>query len=164
MKVIIALVAGLAIGAAIVWFLMVPPGSHAPGRGTGAQLENTAKNAGDALQEKLKAWHLRPQDLKEELSAGGQIVRRKAQQASQSLADATADARITAAIKAKLLARRDLSALSVSVNTTSGVVTVSGMVSSPEEVSKILVLAMETEGVREVISTLQLAKPKPAHG
>ena len=77
-------------------------------------------------------------------------------EAGHAIADATADARITAAIKAKLVASRDLSALNISVNTTAGVVTLSGHVSSPENISKAMLLAMETDGVREVISTLQV--------
>jgi len=55
-----------------------------------------------------------------------------------------------------MLADRELSALSISVNTTEGVVTLSGTVSSSENVSKAMLLAMETDGVREVISTLQV--------
>jgi len=95
------------------------------------------------------------------LAKTGQVVRRKAQQAGQAIADATADARITAAIKARLMAARDLPAMSISVNTTGGVVTLSGAVSSAEEVSKAMLVTLETEGVREVISTLQV---KPAAG
>jgi len=75
------------------------------------------------------------------------------------LADTTADARITAAIKAKLLGDHDLSAISISVNTTGGIVTLSGTVPTPAAISKAMLLAMETDGVQEVISTLQV-KPK----
>jgi hyperosmotically inducible periplasmic protein len=77
------------------------------------------------------------------------------------LADSTADARITAAIKRKLLTNKDTSALNISVNTTAGVVTLSGPVGSTDEISKAMVLAMDTEGVRRVISTMQV-KPKAA--
>ena len=80
-------------------------------------------------------------------------------EAGHAIADATADARTTATIKAKLVASRDLSALNISVNTTAGVVTFSGAVSSSEDISKAILLAMETDGVREVVSTLQV-KPK----
>ena len=89
----------------------------------------------------------------------GKIVRREANEAGHAIADATADARTTASIKGKLLASRDLSALNISVNTTAGVVTLSGFVSDPEHISKAILLAMETDGVREVVSTLQV-KPK----
>jgi len=39
------------------------------------------------------------------------------------------------------------------------VVTLSGTVASPEHISKAMLLAMETGGVREVVSTLQV-QPK----
>src|SRR5206468_11003171 len=116
----------------------------------------TTKSARDTVQEKLRVLDLRPEQVKEDLARTGQVVRRKAREAGQAIADATADARITTAIKGKLLANRDLSALSISVNTTGGVVTLSGPVTSPEEVSKAILLAMETDGVHEVISTLQI--------
>jgi osmotically-inducible protein OsmY len=102
---------------------------------------------------------LRPEDIKDELARTGRVVRRAASNAGHAIADATADARITAAIKAKLVGSRDLSALNISVNTTAGVVTLSGAVSSSEHVSKAILLAMQTEGVREVVSTLQV-QPK----
>jgi osmotically-inducible protein OsmY len=48
------------------------------------------------------------------------------------------------------------------VNTTAGVVTLSGFVSSSKHMAKAIVPAMETDGVREVISTLQVQpKAKP---
>ena len=109
--------------------------------------------------DKIRDLHLRPEDIKDELARTGQVVRREAVKAGQAIADATADARTTAAIKAKLLASRDLSALNISVNTTAGVVTLSGTVSSSENIGKAILLAMDTSGVREVVSTLQV-KPK----
>ena len=95
----------------------------------------------------------------DERAKTGTVIRRKAQDAGKALADATADARITAAIKGKLVASKELSALDISVNTTSGTVTLSGTVTSTENISKAMALAMETDGVNQVISTLQV-KPK----
>ena len=162
MRAFLALLIGIAIGAAAVWWYSTSQGRATVQAGA-SQFENTAKSARDSLQEKLKVLDLRSDDVKDELARSGQVVRRKARDAGQAIADATADARTTAAIKAKLLANRDLSALSISVNTTAGVVTLSGTVSSPEDISKAMLLAMETDGVREVISTLQV-KPRPAAG
>lgn len=102
---------------------------------------------------------LRTNDIKEELARTGQVIRRKARDAGQAIADATADARITTAIKAKLIANRELNGMGISVNTTAGIVTLSGFVGSTEQIGKAMLLAMETDGVREVISTLQV-KPK----
>jgi len=158
MKAFLTLLLGIGLGAAAVWFYGTRQGKSAI-RATGEQIESTTKSARDTVQEKLRVLDLRPDQVKEDLARTGQVVRRKAREAGKAIADATADARITAAIKGKLVANRDLSALSISVNTTGGVVTLSGPVSTPEDISKAMLLAMETDGVTEVVSTLQV-KPK----
>ena len=158
MRFLIALIVGVALGAGVVWYFQAGRNNSRMQAATN-EAENAAKSAGDAIQEKLRVLDLRPQDVKDELARTGQVVRRKAREAGQAIADATADARITAAIKGKLVASRELSALSISVNTTSGIVTLSGTVPSTEAISKAMLLAMETDGVKEVISTLQV-KPK----
>jgi hyperosmotically inducible periplasmic protein len=158
MKTFLALIVGLAIGAAAVWFYTNYRNDPRL-RSAGQKVETATKSALDSATNELQALHLRPEDIKDELGRTGQVVRRAATEAGRAIADATADARTTAAIKAKLLASRDLSALNISVNTTAGVVTLSGSVASPEHISKAILLAMETDGVREVVSTLQV-KPK----
>ena len=155
MRVFLALILGLALGAGAVWYFECGRNSPRMQAATN-EVESAAKSAGDAIQDKLRVLDLRPQDVKDELARTGQVVRRKAKEAGQVIADATADARITASIKGKLVASRDLSALSISVNTTGGVVTLSGTVPSTDAISKAMLLAMETDGVKEVISTLQV--------
>ncbi len=113
------------------------------------------------MQEKLRSLNLGTNDIREELARTGRIVRQKASQAGKVIADSTADARTTAAIKAKLLANRDLSGLSISVNTTDGIVTLSGSVPAAEDIGKAMVVALDTDGVKQVISTIQV-KPKKA--
>jgi osmotically-inducible protein OsmY len=153
-RVLLALIIGAAIGAAAIWYYNKQGKSTV--QNTGEKIENASKSARDTIQEELRKLNLDPKDVKEELARTGQVVRRKAQEAGQAIADATADARITAAIKTKFVADPDLSALSISVNTTGGVVTLSGAVAKPEDVSKAIVLAMQPEGVTQVISTLQV--------
>jgi hyperosmotically inducible periplasmic protein len=155
MRVFLALVVGVCLGAAGLWYYNTSQGK-ARVQSTGEQLKSAAKSAGSAVQEKLRILDLRTNDIKEELAHTGRVIRTKAQEAGQAIADATADSRATTAIKGKLLANRDLSALSISVNTTCGIVTLSGTVPSTEAVSKAMLLAMETDGVKEVISTLQI--------
>ncbi len=160
MRVLLALILGAIIGAAVIWLVGSPRGKE-QARSTGQQIEDAAKSTKDAVQDKLQVLDLRPQDIKEELNKTGQVIRRKAHEAGQAIADATADARTTGAIKAKLLANRSLSSLSISVNTTGGVVTLSGTVPSTEDISQVMLLAMEVDGVREVVSTLQVKKDAP---
>jgi len=155
MRVFIALLLGIGLGAVGVWFYTANRGDPRM-RAAEDKVGTAAKSARDSVQDELRVLDLRSEDIKDEMARTGQVVRRKAREAGQAIADATADARTTAAIKAKLIANRDLSGLSISVNTTAGVVTLSGAVSSPEHISKAMLLAMETDGVREVISTLQV--------
>jgi len=154
-KIFIALIIGAAIGAAGLWVFTTAQGRSAV-RSTGTQIENATRSARDAVQQKVQVLDLRPQDIKEDLARTGKVVRRKARDVGDAIADATADARTTAAIKGKLLANLDLSSLAISVDTTGGVVTLSGAVGSMDEIGKAMLVAMETEGVREVISTLQV--------
>jgi osmotically-inducible protein OsmY len=162
MKIFFALVVGIAVGAAAVGFYNTRQGKSAA-HTTSDQIESSAKSARELIQEKLKMLDLRSEDIKDDLARTGQVVRRKAREVRQAIADSTADARTTATIKGKLLANRDLSATSISVNTTTGVVTLSGSVSSPEDIGKAVLLAMETDGVREVISSLQVKKVAKAN-
>src|ERR1035441_5729346 len=122
MKTFIVLLVGVTLGAAAVWFYSNCRDDPRM-KSAEQKVENAAKNTRDATQEKLRDLHLTSDDIKDELARTGQVVRRGARPAGQTIADATADARITTAIKGKLLASRDLSALSISVNTTAGVVT-----------------------------------------
>lgn len=149
---------GILVGAAAIWLYSTKEGQSTL-RSTGEQIETATKPARDAIQEQIAGFKLNPQEIKDELAKTGQVVRRKAQEAGKSIADATADARTTASIKTKLLTDKNLSALNISVNTTDGVVTLSGAVPSMDDIGKAMILAMEVEGVREVISTLQV-KPK----
>ena len=155
MRVLLALLVGIVIGAAALWFYTTGQG-RARVDATEEQLKHAAKSTSDAIQEKLRVLDLRTNDFKDELARTGRVIRQKASQAGQAIADATADARTTATIKGKLLADHDLSALSISVNTTAGVVTLSGTVPTAEAIGKAMLLAMDTSGVQEVISTLQV--------
>src|SRR5215207_11359358 len=148
MRLLFALVIGIALGAAGVWFYTTKQG-RSTARTTGEQVETATKSARDVLQEKLNVLDLHSDDIKEELARTGTVVRRKAREAGKAISDGTADARTTAAIKGKLLGSRDLSSMSISVNTTDGIVTLSGSVSSHEDISKAMLVAMETEGVNE---------------
>lgn len=150
---IIGIIFGVALLVGAVWYYS-DKNAHA-GKAK-EQLQGAATQTKDFVQEKLGTSHLTSEDIKDEFARTGKVVRRKAQEAGAAVADATADARITSVIKAKLVRDPDLSAISISVSTTEGRVTLSGTASSPENIRKAIELAMETDGVHEVISTLQV--------
>lgn len=158
MRLILVLIVGIALGIAAVWYFQHGR-SHSKFRSAGEEIKSTAKSAGAAFQDKLRSWHLDSDDISNELSKTGRVIREKAQSAGQKISDATADARATTEIKAKLVRDSGLAGLDIHVSTTDGVVTLSGAVSNPEQIGKAMMLAMETDGVKQVVSTMQL-KPK----
>ncbi len=149
-------IVGVLVGAGGYWYLMGKPSPDLSGAGD--KLKAGADKVKGAIQEKLE--ELRSEDVKEELARSGTVIREKARTAGATVADATSDARITASIKAKLLKEPGLSSLRIHVETTDGLVTLSGAVSSHDDLAKAVRLALETEGVNKVISTLQV-KPRP---
>jgi hypothetical protein len=125
------------------------------------EVESGASKVKRAANEKLG---LDTDRIRDELARTGRVVRRKAAEVGTKVADATVDARTTAAIKAKLALDSQLSAWDISVDTTAGRVTLAGTVTSPELIQKAMSLALEQDGVDEVISTLQVkADAKPGH-
>jgi hyperosmotically inducible protein len=157
-KVFLALIVGMILGAVGLWYLGSSDG-QARMQSARTQIENAAVSARDVVEGKLRVLDLRTNDIKEDLARTGQVVRRQAREVGHAIADATADARTTTTIKTKFLANKDLSSLGISVNTTAGIVTLSGSVPSTEQIGKAMLVAMETDGVREVISTLQVKAP-----
>jgi hyperosmotically inducible periplasmic protein len=115
----------------------------------------------NAARDKLREVAQNAPEIKQEIERGSEAVRKKAEEVGTVIKDATADARITATVKAKLVKDPNLSALQISVNTTDGVVTLAGRVSSDDEAKRAVNLALDTEGVREAISTLQVKPSKP---
>lgn len=141
---------GLLVGAFLTagtgWYFLV------------ARNDPRVTHAWDMVDGKLTTWHLRGDDIKDELTRTGKVLRRSVREAGATVADASVDAAITAKIKAKYAIDRDLSALGISVNTTDGRVTLAGNVPSPEQIGKAMLLALETDGVREVNSTMQVKR------
>ena len=115
--------------------------------------------AGEAVQAKLDALDLKPDEIKEELARTGKVVRRKAREVTGQVVDAAVDAKTTAVIKAKLAADRDLSAWSISVSTSAGRVALDGTVASEGQIGQAILLAMETDGVVDVTANLKV-KPQ----
>ncbi len=160
------LLLGILVGAGALWFYGNShpiPGMHEVERRAGVQAGKALESAQDAAEQAkrglpgaLDALELRADDIRKEFADTGKVVRRRARDLGSAVADATADARISAAIKAKLAADPELSALGISVNTTAGRVTLAGTVASPDLIGRAMTLALETDGVDGVVSTLQV--------
>ena len=123
-------------------------------RNAGATSSSFAQDAGRMFRD------VRVEDVRQVLERTGLVIRQKAAQIGTAIAESTADARITGAIKARLLSEPGISSMGIDVNTTGGVVTLAGSVGSHEEVAKAMRIALDTEGVLKVISTLQVRSKK----
>jgi osmotically-inducible protein OsmY len=163
MKFIIGLIFGVVIGVGVYWFVenkdshtnLQQRAQDSLGQAR-ASASNTASNVSDSLRAKMDALDLRADEIKADLAKTGKVVRRKAEDLGADVADAAADTRVVAAIKAKYTVDPDLSVWQISVSSTDGHVTLSGTVSTPEAIGKAVALALDVSGVRDVISTLQV--------
>jgi len=150
---IFGLILGAGLCAAALWYFNNSTIRVDVGH-TQADAKAAASNTADYVHEKMDSLNLNSTNIKEELSRTGAIIRRKASAAGAAIADAAGDDKITVAIKAKLVTDPNLSALSISVSTTDGLVTMSGTATSPENVQKAIQLAWNTDGVKGVVSTI----------
>jgi hypothetical protein len=105
--------------------------------------------------------------IREELANTGQVIREKTRELtsdriSPEHAPTTPDAQLQETIEQKISRDPELSQETVSVRSSAGVVTLSGAVASFEEIGKAMALALETEGVREVVSKLQVKQTAPS--
>jgi osmotically-inducible protein OsmY len=160
------LVLGLIVGAGAVWFYTdtrtmpaVQEAQRAAREQASRALESAqvaAERARQALAARLDAFELSAEDIRKDVAENGKVVRQRVRELGDAVVDATADARITAAVKARLAADPELSVLDISVDSTAGRVTLAGTVATPDLIGKAMVLALDTEGVRTVVSTLQV--------
>ena len=155
MKTLLILVIGIAVGLGIYWYYH-NPNAEKQLQTAREQLSNGVDETRAKISETVS--NIDTEQIKDELARTGRVVRKKTEEAGEKIADATADARVTAAIKSKLAVDPELSALSISVNTTQGKVTLAGTVSSHELIKRAIKLALETDGASEVVSTLQVKK------
>lgn len=151
----LGLISGVVLTAVTGWYVVVGRKTQ-PVREAQTVVGTALHRAVDTMEARLEAFELRGKDIKEDLERTGQVIRRAVRAAGATVEDATSDARITAAIKAKLVADRELSGWDIHVSTTDGVVTLSGRVATHEQVGRAMLLALETGGVREVRSTMQV--------
>ncbi len=82
----------------------------------------------------------------------------KADAKADDMGDATKDAALTAAVKTKFLADTKVSGLKIDVDTSKGVVTLSGTVPTADERTQAVAIAKETDGVKSVVNKLKVGK------
>lgn len=147
MKVLLGLIVGVLIGFVAFWYLSERHGNVRVREG--------------GIEAPAPRDRLDTDGIKDELSRTGRVIREKAREAGDAISDMADNASTTLAIKAKLLQDSTTSGLSIDVDTTDGVVTLSGKVSSHAEIARAMDLALETKGVLKVISALQVEEPEP---
>ena len=111
--------------------------------------------AGQKLAVMIEDLKLRADDIREDLAEQGKVVRSKTEDIGETVHDAAIDARAATVIKGKLVADPELSVLRISVAVKDGRATLSGGVASPELIGRVIALALDTEGVHEVTSTIK---------
>ncbi len=110
----------------------------------------------NAVSDKLTEWKLTPSDIGRDLENGARVVRNKTVAAGEKVASVADDARIVTVINAKLVADSDLSAWKIDVDADAGVVTLKGTANSPGSIGKAILLALDTDGVTQVVSLLKV--------
>ena len=137
MRVLIALILGIVIGAAGYWFI----------EKRDADLKIEAKGSTDGERVTVSG-----KDLKAKADELGQELKH----AGVKAAEVTSDAAITAAVKVKLAADPEISAVKIDVDTADGVVTLNGRVASPGLVDKAVEIAKTVPGVKDAKANLSV--------
>jgi hypothetical protein len=158
------LLIGIVLGAVGYWFIQKKAQEHPEAQqhfeqSAAQALTNAgvaAQNMSAALAAKLDTLDLHAEQIKDELAKTGQIIRRKAQDIGEATVNAASDARAVTEIKAKYAVDSTLSAWKISVSCNQGHATLSGTVSSPDDIGKAVALALDADGVRDVTSTIQV--------
>jgi hypothetical protein len=122
-----------------------------------AKTKEVAREVKDLAAAKIVEWHLTPEEINAELERTGRIVRAKTDAAVAKSGVIIDNARVVAVIKTKLVGDRQLSARQITVVSEQGIVTISGTVPSAELIGRAITLALDTEGVTQVVSLLTVS-------
>ena len=120
--------------------------------GLADRTREVAVQAKDVVVAKAEEWKLTPDIIKEELGKTGHIIRSRA----VAMGERMEDARIVAVIKGKYVVEKNLSAFDISVECRDGAVKLTGSVTSPAQIGQAVALALQTNGVHNVISDLSV--------
>ena len=96
------------------------------------------------------------QETKAKAKHTGSKAKEETKSAADKSGNALSDAEITTSVKTKLLADKTVGGLKIDVDTTNGVVTLTGPVSSAAEKAQAVKLAKATHGVKRVVTKLTM--------
>lgn len=105
----------------------------------------------------LAACHPKEHSASQKMAQGANQLGQGMKQAGSDAEQTLSDSAITAKIKSKLAATQGLTTFQIHVNTTNGVVTLTGTVKSNEEKELAGNTARETDGVKGVDNKLVIA-------
>lgn len=144
---------GVAAGGYGHWYF-----SQEQGKAQLADVQTNAVRIGQMVKSKASEGY---EDVKDEIVRTGKAVGDTAKSAGETVVNAASDARITAAVKTKLIGESGLAGLSIGVSTSGGVVTLTGDITDITQVSKAVTAALTVDGVTSVVSKLQVTAQKP---
>jgi hyperosmotically inducible protein len=127
-------------------------------RGMGEATREGASKAGEEIKEGASKVG---EEIKEGADKVGDAAKRGADRAEDMAregASKVGDAGLTAAVKAKMLADDDVRGLAIDVDTSNGVVTLTGNVKSATEKAEAVRIARGTDGVKSVNDNLTIVK------
>ena len=130
---------------------------------SGGDLGDRARGAAEEIgQQTREAAERAGRYVKDEANEAAKATGEAARHATSDAADraqaVVADAATTSAVKTKLLADSEVSGLKIDVDTTGGVVTLNGTVTTRTEANRAVALARETNGVKQVIDKLRVGR------
>jgi len=148
-------VAGLAAGCTVEY-------EDAEDQRAAERVEEDLDRAGERVEEDLDRAGERIEEAGEELAAGarrlGERLDREAVRLNRQIEPRLEDAALAARVKARLIADPEVNPFQIDVDALDGVVTLGGMVESDHERREAEELARRTEGVREVVSNLEVGR------
>jgi osmotically-inducible protein OsmY len=158
LKVIYSFVLGVIVGALGFWYFV-----HGPGQGKIERAVDEATVGAGKLKQTIQhgLTNLSASEIQQEISRSGMVVREKARAAGTAIADSATNAKLTATIKGRLVTDLGKAGFDINVDTNDGLVTLSGTATSLDQIARAVKIALETEGVHKVISTVQWKAAKP---
>jgi hyperosmotically inducible periplasmic protein len=122
-----------------------------PAATTGA-VDRAEDQARDAKEKTEDAAH----DAKVKTENAAHDAKVKTENAADKTGEVLTDAAITSEVKTKFLAEPGVSGLAINVDTTNGVVTLTGTVKTQAEMNKAMTVARNSKGVKRVVNHLKI--------